>query len=212
MVKIETALISMSDKRGLDKLVKALGKYNVKIISTGGTAQKIRELGYANTVDISEYTGFPESPGGYVKTLHPKIHGGLLLNEKNPEHAKYMKENGVAPINLVVVNLYPFEKTAVKKDVTEEEVFEQIDIGGPAMVRSAAKGALLYENIAIVINPSQYDFLIRQMDKGVGSVGRQTVIMLAREAFRRTASYDKTIVNFLDGKLENYIEKKYGSE
>jgi phosphoribosylaminoimidazolecarboxamide formyltransferase/IMP cyclohydrolase len=155
MVEIKTALISVSDKTGLDKFVKTLGKYSVKIISSGGTAQKIREFGYKEVTDVSDYTGFPESPGGYVKTLHPKIHGGLLLNEKNPEHRKYMEENGIDPINMIVVNLYPFEKTVAKKGINEEEAFDQIDIGGPAMVRAAAKGALLNERIVVVTDPTQ---------------------------------------------------------
>jgi phosphoribosylaminoimidazolecarboxamide formyltransferase/IMP cyclohydrolase len=208
MVEIKTALISVSDKTGLDKLVKTLGKYSVKIISSGGTAKKIRELGYKEVTDVSDYTGFPESPGGYVKTLHPKIHGGLLLDEKNPEHGKYMKENGIDPIDMLVVNLYPFEKTVAKKGIKKEEAFEQIDIGGPAMVRAAAKGALLYEKLVVVTDPAQYDKIILEMNKIVGRISPQTVLQLAHEAFKRTAKYDGAIMDYLDEILKPHIDEK----
>jgi phosphoribosylaminoimidazolecarboxamide formyltransferase/IMP cyclohydrolase len=212
MAEIKTALISVSDKTDLDKLVKTLDKYSVKIISSGGTAQKIRELGYKEVKDVSDYTSFPESPGGYVKTLHPKIHGGLLLNKNNPEHVKYMKENGIDPIDMIVVNLYPFEKTVAKKGIKEEDAFEQIDIGGPAMVRAAAKGALLNERLVVVTDPSQYDDIILEMNKIVGKISPQTVLQLAHDAFKRTAEYDRAIVDYLDESLDTYIEKKYGSD
>jgi phosphoribosylaminoimidazolecarboxamide formyltransferase/IMP cyclohydrolase len=212
MVEIKTALISVSDKTGLDKLVKTLDKYNVKIISSGGTAQKIRELGHKEVTDVSDYTGFPESPGGYVKTLHPKIHGGLLLNEKNPDHLKFMEENGIEPIDMVVVNLYPFEKTVAKKGIKEEEAFEQIDIGGPAMVRAAAKGALLNERLAVITDPAQYDKIIIEMNKISGRISQYTVLQLAHTAFKRTAEYDGSIVDYLDEILKPYMEKKYESD
>ena len=205
-VQIKTALISVSDKTGLDKLVKTLDKYSVKIISSGGTAQKIREFGHKEVTDVSDYTGFPESPGGYVKTLHPKIHGGLLLDEKNPEHRKYMEENGIDPIDMLVVNFYPFEKTVVKKGIKEEEAFEQIDIGGPTMARAAAKGALLNKRLVVVTDPSQYDEIIMEMNKIVGRVSPQTVLQLAHEAFKRIVKYDGTIVDYLDEILRFHIE------
>jgi phosphoribosylaminoimidazolecarboxamide formyltransferase/IMP cyclohydrolase len=208
MVEIRTALISVSDKTGLDKLVKTLGKYSVKIISSGGTARKIRELGYKEVTDISDYTGFPESPGGYVKTLHPKIHGGLLLDKKNPEHWKYMEENGIDPIEMLVVNLYSFEKTVAKKGIKEEEAFEQIDIGGPAMVRAAAKGALLNERLVVMTDPAQYVKIILEMNKNVGRISLQTVLQLAHEAFKRTAKYDGAIVDYLNKILKPRIEEK----
>ena len=208
MVQIRTALISVSDKTGLDKLAKTLGKYNVKIISSGGTAQKIRELDYKEVIDVSDYTGFPESPGGYVKTLHPKIHGGLLLNERNPEHRKYMEENGIEPIDMLVVNLYPFERTAGKKGIKEEEAFEQIDIGGPAMVRAAAKGALLNERLVVVTDPAEYDKIILEMNKDVGRISPQTVLQLAHKAFKRTAKYDGAIVDYLEEILEPHLEEQ----
>jgi len=205
MAEIRTALISVSDKTDLDKLVKTLDKYHVKIISSNGTAKKIREFGYGEVTDVSDYTGFPESPGGYVKTLHPKIHGGLLLDEKNPEHKKYMEENGIEPIDMLVVNLYPFEKTVAKKGIKEEEAFEQIDIGGPAMVRAAAKGALLNKRLVVVTDPAQYDEIILEMNRIVGKIGPQTVLQLARKAFGRTAKYDEAIVNYLDGILKSDV-------
>ena len=208
MVEIKTALISVSDKTGLDKFVKTLDKFNVKIISSGGTAQKIRELGY-KVNDVSDYTGFPESPGGYVKTLHPKIHGGLLLNKKNPEHWKYMQKNRIEPIDMLVVNLYPFEKTVAKKDIKENEAFEEIDIGGPAMVRAAAKGALLNESLVVVTDPAQYGDIILEMNKIDGKISPQTVLQLANEAFKRTSKYDCAIVDYLEENLKPYIEKKY---
>ena len=211
MVEIRTALISVSDKTGLDKLVKTLGRYRVKIISSNGTAKKIRELGYKEVTNVSDYTGFPESPGGYVKTLHPKIHGGLLLDEKNPEQGKYMEENGIDPIDMLVVNLYPFEKTVARKSIREEEAFEQIDIGGPAMVRAAAKGALLNERLVVVTDPAQYDKIILEMNKTVGRISPQTVLQLAHEAFKRTAKYDGAIVDYLDKTMKAHIEKKYES-
>ena len=211
MAEIRTALISVSDKTGLDKLLKTLGKYSVKIISSNGTAQEIRELGYKEVTDVSDYTGFPESPGGYVKTLHPKIHAGLLLDEKNPEHEKYMEENGIDPIDMLVVNFYPFEKTVAKKGVKEEEAFEQIDIGGPAMVRAAAKGALMNERLVVVTDPAQYDEIILEMNKIVGRISPQTVLQLAHEAFKMTVKYDGAIVDYLDEILKPRIEKEYGS-
>jgi len=211
MVEIRTALISVSDKTGLDKLMKTLDKYSVKIISSNGTAQKIRELGYKEVTDVSDYTGFPESPGGYVKTLHPKIHSGLLLDEKKPEHRGYMEKNRIDPIDMLVVNLYPFEKTVAKKGVKEEEAFEQIDIGGPAMVRAAAKGALLNERPAVVTDPTQYDEIILEMNKIVGRISPQTVLQLAHEAFKRTVKYDGAIVDYLDQILKPHIERKCGS-
>jgi phosphoribosylaminoimidazolecarboxamide formyltransferase/IMP cyclohydrolase len=208
VVEIETALISVSDKTGLDKLVKTLGKYSVKIISSGGTAQEIRELGYKEVTEVSDYTGFPESPGGYVKTLHPKIHGGLLLDEKNPEHRKYMEENAIDPMDMLVVNLYPFEKTVAEKGIKEEETFEQIDIGGPAMVRAAAKGALLNKRLVVITDPAQYDEIILEMNKSAGRISPQTVLQLAHEAFKRTLKYDGAIVDYLDKTLKPRIEKK----
>ena len=198
MVEIRNALISVSDKASLDKLVRTLDKHGVKIISSGGTAQKIRELGYKEITDVSDYTGFPESPGGYVKTLHPKIHGGLLLDEKNPQHRKYMEENEIDAIDMLVVNLYPFEKTVAKEDIKEEEAFEQIDIGGPAMVRAAAKGALLNKRPVVVTDPVQYDGIIQEMNRTVGKISPQTTLQLAHEAFRRTARYDEAIADYLD--------------
>lgn len=198
---IERALISVSDKSGLETLVPALAKYNVKIISSGGTATKIRQLGYEHLVtDVSDYTGYPESPGGLVKTLHPKIHGGLLLDSEDPIHEKYMAEQGIERIDLVVVNLYPFE-SVVKKNVDLEEAVENIDIGGPAMIRAAAKGALLNMSPAVVVDPSQYPLVVEELERNDGEVSVETIEMLAVHAFERTAEYENSIRTYLKGKL-----------
>lgn len=193
MIKIKTALISVSDKTSLEDVLGVLKKYDVRIISSGGTAERIRELGYDNVLDVSDYTGFPESPGGYVKTLHPKIHAGLLLNRKNPEHAKYMREHGVLPIDLVISNFYPFEKVIYKPNVTYGEVFENIDIGGPALVRSAAKGALINKRVMVVTDPFQYDELIKEMEELDGKISSKTIRKFACEAFTRVRKYDEKI-------------------
>ena len=197
MVEIKTALISVSDKTGLDKLVKTLDKYNVKIISSGGTAQKIRELGHKEVTDVSDYTGFPESPGGYVKTLHPKIHGGLLLNEKNPDHLKFMEENGIEPIDMVVVNLYPFKETISQSGVTVEQARGNIDIGGPCMIRAAAKNFI---RVASVVDPSDYETIVSEMRANNGSISLELRFKLAQKAFDHTAVYDRTIADFLANK------------
>ncbi|MBC8224760.1 hypothetical protein H8E65_09235, partial [Candidatus Bathyarchaeota archaeon] len=179
---IERALISVYDKSGIEELVAALGGLGVEIVSSGGTARRIREMGYEELVEISDYTGHPESPGGLVKTLHPKVHGGLLLDRNDEAHAEWMNENGVKPIDLVVSNLYPFEE-AVERGADLETAAENIDIGGPSMVRSAAKAALLYASFpkgpsrAMVYRIQQkertkedLDRLVEEADLGPGSV------------------------------------------
>ena len=164
---IKRALISVYDKSGLQELVEALGEYGVEIVSSGGTARRIRELGYRKLVEVSDYTGHPESPGGLVKTLHPKVHGGLLLNREDKTHAKWMDENNVKPIDIVVSNLYPFEKV-VEGGADLETAAENIDIGGPSMTRSAAKAALLYDRVAIVTDPAQYTEVIKTLRENDG--------------------------------------------
>jgi len=190
------ALISVSDKEGLGDLVEALVKYKIKIVSSGGTAGVIRRLGY-DVTEISDYTGYPESPSGLVKTLHPKIHGGLLLDPDNPEHKRYMDEQGIEPIGLLVVNLYPFEKVVERQDVELLEAVENIDIGGPAMIRAAAKGALLHGRPAVVVDPSQYQFVIDELNRRDGSLSQDTIKGFAIKAFERTAEYDTLIKNYL---------------
>jgi len=190
------ALISVSDKEGLGDLVEALVKYKIKIVSSGGTAGVIRRLGY-DVTEISDYAGYPESPSGLVKTLHPKIHGGLLLDPDNPEHKRYMDEQGIEPIGLLVVNLYPFEKVVERQDVELLEAVENIDIGGPAMIRAAAKGALLHGRPAVVVDPSQYQFVIDELNRRDGSLSQDTIKGFAIKAFERTAEYDTLIKNYL---------------
>jgi phosphoribosylaminoimidazolecarboxamide formyltransferase / IMP cyclohydrolase len=197
---IERALISVYDKSGLGELVEALWAYNVEIISSGGTAKRIGELGYGKLVEVSDYTGFPESPGGLVKTLHPKVHGGLLMDRDDPEHRRWMQENGVKPIDLVVVNLYPFEEV-VAGGAGLLEAGHNIDIGGPTMVRSAAKASLLYDSTCIVTDPAQYPEVIGTLKKHKGALTAGLRRRFALEAFKRTAVYDKAIVGYLEEAL-----------
>ena len=194
---IKRALISVYDKSGLKELVEALGEFDVEIISSGGTAKRIRELGYGKLVEVSDYTGHPESPGGLVKTLHPKVHGGLLLDRKDAAHAAWMNENGVKPIDLVVSNLYPFEE-AVAGGADLETAAENIDIGGPSMVRSAAKAALLYDSVLIVTEPAQYQEVIRTLKENDGDFTTELRRRYALKAFRRTKEYDSAIVSYLE--------------
>ena len=197
---IERALVSVYDKSGLEELVEALGAYDVEVISSGGTARRIRELGYGRLVEVSDYTGHPESPGGLVKTLHPKVHGGLLMDRDDPEHRRWMEENGVKPIDLVVVNLYPFEMV-VAGGADLETAGHNIDIGGPTMVRSAAKASLLYDRTCIVTDPAQYPAVIKMLKKHNGALTTELRRRYALEAFKRTAAYDKAIVGYLEENL-----------
>ena len=187
IVPVRRALISLSDKSGLEPLASGLAKHNVEIVSTGGTAAKLREAG-AEVRDISDLTGFPEMMDGRVKTLHPKVHGGLLGVRDNPEHAAAMQEHGIGPIDLVVVNLYPFLKT-VMSGADRDTIIENIDIGGPSMVRSAAKN---HAYVAIVTDPGDYSALLEQLDAHGGTTleFRKT---LAAKAYALTASYDSMI-------------------
>jgi phosphoribosylaminoimidazolecarboxamide formyltransferase / IMP cyclohydrolase len=187
LVPVRRALISLSEKSGLDELAAGLARHNVEIVSTGGTAAKLREIGAA-VRDISELTGFPEMMDGRVKTLHPKVHGGLLGVRDNPEHAAAMDEHGIAPIDLVVVNLYPFLNT-VMSGADRGTIIENIDIGGPSMVRSAAKN---HAHVAIVTDPADYAALLVELDQKGGTTleFRKT---LAAKAFALTAAYDSTI-------------------
>ncbi len=195
---IKRALISVYDKHGLEELVEALGEFDVEIVSSGGTARRIRELGYGKLVEVSDYTGHPESPGGLVKTLHPKVHGGLLLNREDKSHAKWMNENNVKPIDIVVSNLYPFEKV-VEGGADLETAAENMDIGGPSMTRSAAKAALLYDRVAIITDPAQYPEVIKTLRENDGELTTELRRRLAEKAFKRTEGYDSAIVSYLDG-------------
>jgi phosphoribosylaminoimidazolecarboxamide formyltransferase/IMP cyclohydrolase len=187
LVPVKRALISLSDKAGLDELAAGLARHNVEIVSTGGTAAKLRELG-ADVRDISDLTGFPEMMDGRVKTLHPKVHGGLLGVRDNPEHAAAMEEHGIAPIDLVVVNLYPFLNT-VMSGADRDTIIENIDIGGPSMVRSAAKN---HAHVAIVTDPADYSDLLAELDANGGTT-LDFRKKLAAKAYALTAAYDSTI-------------------
>ena len=197
---IKRAIISVYDKQGLETLVPTLGKYGVKIISSGGTARRIKEIGYEDLVEVSEYTGHPESPGGLVKTLHPKVHGGLLLDLSDEAHAKWMSENNIEPIDLVVVNLYPFEKV-VEDGADLETAGHNIDIGGPTMTRSAAKASLLYDKTCIVSDPAQYPEVIKTLEENKGELTTELRKRYALFAFKRTAGYDAAIVDYLEESL-----------
>jgi len=194
-VKIKTALVSVSDKTGVVDFVGKLTEMGVKIISTGGTAKKLGEASLDIT-GIESVTGFPEMMNGRVKTLHPKIHGGLLGLRDNAEHIAAMQKQGIEWIDLVCVNLYPFEQTIAKADCTLEEAIENIDIGGPSMIRSAAKNNKF---VTVVTNPDQYDRVIEEMQKTNGAVSEKLRSDLARIAFGLTASYDAAIAKYLNG-------------
>ena len=194
MGKIKRALLSVSDKSGVVDLAKALADMGVEILSTGGTAKALRESGIEIT-DVSDYTGFPEMLDGRVKTLHPKIHGGILGQRGNPEHVETMAKHGIEAIDMVVVNLYPFEATVAKPGCTLEEAIENIDIGGPAMIRSAAKN---YTDVTVVVDPGDYDDLIGELRKNGGQVSAQTRFRLAKKVFQMTARYDGAISNYLN--------------
>lgn len=192
-LRIRRALISVSDKRGLVELATALQGFGVEIISTGGTYKEINNAGIPVT-NVSQVTGFPEILDGRVKTLHPKIHGGILAVLDNEHHRLQLQEHGIAPIDLVVVNLYPFEQTIAQENVRLDEAVEQIDIGGPAMVRAAAKN---FRHTAVVVNPDLYGILLEEMKEHNGAVTPQTRYLLAVRAFQHTAQYDAAIGAYL---------------
>ena len=191
--QVKLALVSVSDKTGLVEFVRGLHALGVEIISTGGTKKTIAEAGVP-VRDIADYTGFPEMMNGRVKTLHPRVHGGLLALRDNPEHMAVAAEHGIRMIDMVVVNLYPFEATIAKPDVTLEDAIENIDIGGPSMVRSAAKN---YRGVAIVTNPARYGQILAEMQANGGAVSDPTRAALAVEAYTLTAGYDTTISTWL---------------
>ena len=193
MKKIERAIISVTDKSGIVEFSRKLSDMGVEILSTGGTAKTIREGG-VKVKDISEYTGFPEMLDGRVKTLHPKVHGGLLGVRSNPEHVKMMKENGISNIDLIVVNLYQFEKTIAKDGVTLEDAIENIDIGGPAMLRSSAKN---FNDVTVVVDPADYDMVLKEMEENQGSTLLKTRFYLAKKVFNLTHKYDGAISRYL---------------
>ncbi len=198
-LKIKRALISVSDKRGVVEFAQGLRKFGVEIISTGGTARVLKEANIP-VIGIQEVTGFPEMLEGRVKTLHPKIHGALLARRDKREHMNQIKEHDIKPIDLVAVNLYPFAATVAKKGVTREEAIENIDIGGPSMIRSAAKNS---SAVAVVVNPDRYKVILDEMKKNDGALTDETRQELMKEAFKHTAEYDATIYGYFS---DDYVD------
>src|SRR5579859_2926277 len=192
--KIHRAILSVTDKTGLVDFARKLSALNIELISTGGTAKLLRESG-VSVKDISELTGFPEMLDGRVKTLHPKVHGGILHRREDPKHRAAVAEHGIQPIDMVVVNLYAFEKTAAKPGVQLDELIENIDIGGPSMIRSAAKN---FHDVAIVTSPADYDSIAEELQKSGSELSPATHWRLAQKAFATTAAYDSAIASTLE--------------
>jgi phosphoribosylaminoimidazolecarboxamide formyltransferase/IMP cyclohydrolase len=194
MPKIQRAILSVTDKSGLVDFARKLSTLGVELVSTGGTAKLLRDSGIT-VKDISELTGFPEMLDGRVKTLHPKVHGGILHRREDSSHRAAVAEHGIPAIDMVVVNLYAFEKTAAKPDVHFEELIENIDIGGPSMIRSAAKN---FQDVAVVTSPTDYAAIADEMARSGGELSRQTKWRLAQKAFATTAAYDSAIASTLE--------------
>jgi len=192
------ALLSVYDKTGLDRLARIFSKLQVKMLGSGGTAEAVRKLGF-NILEVSEYTQVLEMPGGLVKTLHPKIHGGILGDWKDPEQRKYLEANMIEPLDFVVVNLYPFQEVVKADPLNLRRAVDNIDIGGVALIRAAGKGALLNHRVVPVTSPMQYEGVVGELERK-GFVGNELRQRLAREAFVLTADYDKAIRDYLTGR------------
>ncbi len=201
MSKIKRALISVSNKKGIVEFAKEVSSMGIEILSTGGTAKTLRDAGIP-VKDVSEHTGFPEMLDGRVKTLHPRIHGGLLSRRNNLKDIEEIKKHGIDTIDMVVVNLYPFEETISKPDVSFEEAIENIDIGGPAMLRSASKN---FQDVVVIVDPSDYERIIEEMKSMDGDASYKTRLELARKVFKHTSRYDGLIADYLAKIIE---EKK----
>jgi phosphoribosylaminoimidazolecarboxamide formyltransferase/IMP cyclohydrolase len=192
MGKISTALISVTDKSGIVEFAQSLEKLGVEILSTGGTARALRDGG-VTVLDVSDYTGFPEMMDGRVKTLHPKVHGGLLGRRDNQQDLQMMEKHDIKSIDLVIVNLYQFELTVAKEGCTLEEAVENIDIGGPSMIRSAAKN---FKDVTVITDPSDYSRVLAEISES-GETTLQTRFELARKVYNLTAQYDRAISEYL---------------
>jgi phosphoribosylaminoimidazolecarboxamide formyltransferase / IMP cyclohydrolase len=199
MTSLKRALLSVSDKSGLVELARSLAGFGTELVSTGGTAKSLREAGLRVT-EVSDYTGFPEMLDGRVKTLHPKVHGGILARRELPAHVQAMRAHDIPPIDLVAVNLYPFARTVARPGASLDEAIENIDIGGPALVRSAAKN---YRDVAVVTDPADYPRLLAELESTQGAVGVELRFELAKKAFAHTAAYDSAIANYLGSLDEN---------
>ena len=193
MSKIKRVLISVTDKTGIAEFAKGLSAMGVEIISSGGTAKALEEAGI-KTIEVGEVTGFPPILDGRVKTLHFPFYAGILADRNKKEHMETLKKYKVKPIDMVVVNLYAFEKTVAKPDVKFGEAIEKIDIGGPCMIRAAAKNS---EYVAVVVNPSRYSDILAEMKKSNGELSRETKVRLAKEVFELTSKYDTAIFEYL---------------
>jgi phosphoribosylaminoimidazolecarboxamide formyltransferase / IMP cyclohydrolase len=215
-MKIKRALISVSDKTGIEDFARGLQEFGVSIVSSGGTARLLARAGI-QVQTVSDVTGSPEMLDGRVKTLHPRIHGGILADRRKPQHLQQLKEQGITPIDLVVCNLYPFTETVSSAEVTDDEAVEQIDIGGPAMVRAAAKN---YRSVAVVVNPANYSEVLAEMGSRSGSLTDETRKRLAAQAFIHTAGYDVAISDWMQGSsgfpdrvfltLDKQLDLRYG--
>src|SRR5512135_1031441 len=208
MTIIKRALISVSDKTGVVEFARVLDGFGVEILSTGGTAKLLQQSGIKVT-EVGDYTGFPERMDGRVKTLHPKVHGGILYRRDLSSHVKAAEEAGIPPIDLVVVNLYPFRETIAKPDCSLEDAIENIDIGGPTMVRAAAKN---HRDVAVVTDPADYAALAAELQASGGALSAKTKFDLAVKAFSHTADYDGAISNYLtaitpDGSKQRFPER-----
>lgn len=196
MPKIERALISVTDKAGVRELGETLASMGVEILSTGGTAKALGSAGIL-IKEVSDFTGFPEMLDGRVKTLHPKIHAGILAIRSNPNHRKAMEQHGILPIDMVVVNLYAFEKTVARADCSLVDAIENIDIGGPTLLRAAAKN---YPFVTVICDPADYKMVMQEMRVSGGSVCVETNFRLAKKVFRLTHHYDGAIADYLNQK------------
>ena len=195
MIRVRRALLSVHDKRGLVELARGLASAGVEIVSSGGTARALKEAGLAPVLEVSDVTGFPEMMDGRVKTLHPLVHGAILFRRDVAEHVRQARDAGIVPIDLVVVNLYPFERTAAKADATRDEIIEEIDIGGPALIRAAAKN---HAHVAVVVDPEDYASILSELS-AEGGISPATSARLATRAFARTGAYDQAIARMLAG-------------
>ncbi len=192
MKKVERALISLTDKSGIEDFARALTAMGVEILSTGGTAKKMRDVGITVT-DVSEFTGFPEMLDGRVKTLHPLVHGGILNQRENPDHQQQCKEHGIRHIDIVAVNLYAFEKTVADPTCSLADAIENIDIGGPTLLRASAKN---FRDVTVIVDPADYEQVLAEIKK-TGNTTLKTRFKLAVKVFKLTSSYDTTIADWL---------------
>src|SRR6188474_1206223 len=199
-IRVRRALVSVSDKTGVADFARGLAGIGVEILSTGGTAAALREAGLEVT-DVAEFTGQEEILGGRVKTLHPRLHAALLARRDDPEHRETLEREGIEPIDLVCVNLYPFEETVAAHDVVPEDAVENIDIGGPTMIRAAAKN---HDGVAVVVKPESYDAVLAELEESGGAISATTRHWLANEAFAQTARYDAAISRWFSMEYEDF--------